>query len=177
LSASAGSRWAGVVRVVVVLAVLGGILSTVVLVSCAPDWKASLYEWTFSGTDYRLRLTGGFGNECVVLEREDRPARYDPWPERGKDCAWARVAGGDGWLAGGAQEKVGEQGVLLFGIVPAAASDVVVALTGSAGRRIATKAAGGGQNRVYADFVPGAGPVTVDGIALHDANGGALHVY
>jgi hypothetical protein len=177
LTTETAPRWRSVVHTVMAIAVLGALLSMAVLSSCAPDRKSSLYRWTLSGGDYRMRLTGGFGTECVVLEREHPRARYDSWPEQGKDCAWARVTGGDGWLGGGQQVPVGTEGHLLFGIVPAAATEVVVTMTGYGTRRIPTKPAGDGQNRVYADFVPGDGGAQIAGLTLRTATGEALHVY
>ena len=165
--------------VVVVTACGGG------LWKCSADWKDSAYTFGFEGGDYRIRVTGSSGSECVRLEHEDRTSRSGPWVGAGKDCAWPRVAGGDGWLAGGQAERVYDRRAggltsdwLFFGIVPAAATEIVLTLDGGVPLRIATREAGKGANRIYAHHQPGVGDrADIVGLELHDAQGGEVRVY
>ncbi|WP_433381074.1 hypothetical protein ACQPZX_16440 [Actinoplanes sp. CA-142083] len=166
--------------VVVLFLVLGGGLTY-----CSADWKSSVFAFDLPGGDYRVRLTGSSGNgECARLERETNFDEFTRWRTAGKDCAWPKVAGGDGWLAGGQVVRVSEDGGdqtkdwILFGIVPAAAAEVVLTLADGKERPAATKAAGGGANRLYALHVPGVGDsAEVISIVLHDARGGEIRVY
>jgi hypothetical protein len=167
--------------VVVVLGlVLGGGLTY-----CSADWKSSVFAFDLPGGDYRVRLTGSSGSgECARLERETNFDEFTRWRTAGKDCAWPKVAGGDGWLAGGQAVRVGEDGGgqtndwILFGIVPAAAVEVLLTLADGKARPAASKAAGSGANRLYALHLPGIGDqAEVVSIVLHDAKGGEIRVY
>jgi hypothetical protein len=149
-------------------------------------WKSNVAFFALDeGANYRLRLTGAFGSQCAKLEHETFADPYNNWVEAGRDCAWPRVAAGDGWLAGGGVEQVitrkgGSRlpDVILFGLVPAAAASVEITLAGGAPFRIPTEAAGDGPNGFYARHLPGAGErVEVVSVRLRDANGGELRVY
>lgn len=163
------------------LVVVGG----PVLVKCVPDWKDAVYTFPFEGGDYRVRLTGAAGTECAKLEHEDRNSRSGPWIQAGIDCAWPRVAGGGGWLAGGRAEQIYDRRAgsftpdwLFFGIVPAAATEVVLTLADGMPHRIATRPAGEGKNRIYAHHQRGIdGPAEIVAVELRDAVGGELRVY
>lgn len=151
------------------------------LMACGEDWKRSLYTFDVAGEKYRVRVTGGhFGPECVKAEHYAPHTRYNNWSASAKDCAWVRVAGGDGWLAGGQAVEVRPdertEGWIFFGIVPAAATEVVLTLDGAAPHRIPTKAGGDGENRFYA-FVQSGAEADLIGLQLHDAQGGELRVF
>ena len=149
-------------------------------------WKSNVAFFTLDeGDNYRLRVTGSFDVRCARLERETLSDRYVNWREAGKDCAWPRVAGGNGWLAGGLVEQVHSErlgrrlpDVILYGIVPGAATSIEITLADGVPRRVATVASGHDAYRVYAVHVPGAGDrAEVVSLRLHDAQGGELHVY
>src|SRR5689334_20518831 len=74
--------------------VVGGIVAYY-----AAGWKSSVFTFDLIGGDYRVRLTGS-STECARLERETNFDDNSRWQTAGLDCAWPRVAGGDGWLAG-----------------------------------------------------------------------------
>jgi len=154
--------------------------------ACGDEWKSSVVTFeSDEADDYRLRITGAFGVECAKLDRETRNDPYVNWREAGKDCGWPRVAGGDGWLAGGRTEQVNSERLgrrlpdwIFYGLVPAAAARVEITLTAGPPHRIETRPAGGGANRVYALRVPGLGDrADVVALRLFDARGGELHVY
>ena len=156
------------------------VLSGWLFMACGEDWKKSVYTFDFADDSrYRIRITGGtFGDECVRLERYARHTRSANWKERGRECAWPRVAGGDGWLAGGQAEQVSTADWLFYGIVPAAATEVVITLADGVPHPIATREAGGGANRIYAYHQAGLGDdVEVVDLRLRDARGGELPVY
>jgi len=165
---------------VVLFLVLGGGLTY-----CSADWKSSVFAFDLPGGDYRVRLTGSSANgECARLERETNFDEFTRWRTAGKDCAWPKVAGGDGWLAGGqAVQVVADRGGttkdwILFGIVPAAATKVMLTLAGGKPQPAPIKPAGGGANRIYALHIPGAGDhAEVVAIDLLDARGGEVRVY
>lgn len=164
------------VGTLLVLLVVSGWLFT----ACGEDWKKSVY--TFDSAEngrYRVRITGGtFGDECVKLERYSPHSRFTNWRERGRDCAWPRVAGGDGWLAGGKAEPVSGPDWLFYGIVPAAATEVVITLADGVPHPVATREAGDGANRIYVHHQAGVGAeAEVVGLRLHDARGGELRVF
>jgi hypothetical protein len=171
-------RRAAGVLVVLALTLGGG------LTYCSADWKSSVFAFDLAGGDYRVRLTGSSGSECARLERETNFDEFTRWRTAGKDCAWPRVAGGDGWLAGGqAVHVVADRGGsttdwILFGIVPAVATEVVLTLADGKPRSAPSKAAGSGANRVYALHLPGLGDqAEITAIDLRDAKGGAVRVY
>jgi hypothetical protein len=152
--------------------------------ACGDDWKSSIYAFeSGAADDYRVRLTGTYGGECAKLERETTTDRYANWREAGRDCAWPRVAGGDGWLAGGNAEQLYSErrsrrtgDWIFFGIVPAAAAEVEITLATGPPHRIATRA--GGKHRIYAVLLPGLGAsAEVTAVRLRDARGGELRVY
>jgi hypothetical protein len=154
--------------------------------ACGDQWKSSVVAFeSDEADDYRLRVTGALGDECAKLERETRHDPWVTWREAGRDCAWPRVADGDGWLAGGRTEQVNSERQgrrtpdwICYGIVPATAAEVEITLAGGARHRIATRAAGKGGHRVYALLVPGAGDrAEVISLRLRDARGGELRVY
>lgn len=172
-------------RTVTVLLVLLAVAGWLYL-AVGDRWKSNVVFFPLDeGDDYRLRITGAFGTECAKLERETFNDPYNNWVEAGTDCAWPRVADGDGWLAGGLVEQVHSErvsrrlpDVIVYGIVPAAATEVEITLTAGEPQRIVTRAAGDGANRVYAVHVPGAGEsVGVVALKLRDARGGELRVY
>jgi hypothetical protein len=149
-------------------------------------WKDNVAFFSLDeGDDYRLRVTGSFDLRCAKLERETFSDRYVNWQEAGKDCAWPRVAEGDGWLAGGRVEQVYSErlsrrlpDVIVYGIVPAAATSVEIVLTGGTRRQVATMASGHDAFRVYALYVQGVGDrAEVVSLRLRDGRGGELHVY
>ncbi len=161
-----------------------------VLVSCGEDWQESVYTFEFGSEGhgnqkYRIRLTGSGGDECLILERYSPHNRYEKWLESGKDCAWPRVAGGDGWLAGGQTQRVYDSTIndysgdwILWGIVPAAATEVTITLADGVPHRIATKEAGGGANRIYAYHQQDVeGMIELVAVELRDARGGEVRVY
>jgi hypothetical protein len=161
-------------------------LSGWLFVACGDEWKSSVVTFEFDvGDDYRVRITGSLGVECAKLERETLHDRYVNWREVGKDCAWPRVAGGDGWLAGGRAEQVHSErhsgrmpDWIFYGIVPAAAAEVEITLADGAPHRIATRKAGKGANRIYAYHLPGIGNrAEVVSLRLRDVQGGELRVY
>src|SRR3954451_18005565 len=88
-------------------------------------WKDNVAFFSLDeGDDYRLRVTGSFDLRCAKLERETFCIRYVNWQEAGKDCAWPRVAEGDGWLAGGRVKQVYSErlsrrlpDVIVYGVV------------------------------------------------------------
>ena len=154
------------------------------LTYCSADWKSSVFSFDLPGGDYRVRLTGSSGSECARLERETNFDEFSRWQTTGKDCAWPKVSGGDGWLAGGQVVQVVEdkgdstKDWILFGIVPAAATEVVLTLADGKARRAPTRAAGGGANRIYALLAPGVGDrAELVAIVLHDGRGGEVRVY
>jgi hypothetical protein len=171
-------------RIVAILVVLGLTLGGG-LTYCSSDWKSSVFAFDRPKGDYRVRLTGSSGNgECARLERETNFDEFTRWRTAGKDCAWPKVSGGNGWLAGGRAVQLSEDGGgttpdwILFGIVPSAATEVVLTLADGKARPAPVKAAGGGANRIYALQVPGAGDgLEVVAIVLHDAKGGEIRVY
>lgn len=161
-------------------------LSGWLFMACGDEWKSSVVTFEFDESDdYRLRITGAFGVECAKLERETRYDPYVNWREAGRDCAWPRVADGDGWLAGGRAEQVHSErhsrrmpDWIFYGIVPAAAAEVEITLADGAAHRITTRKAGKGANRVYAHQLPGIGnQADVVSLRLRDARGGELRVY
>ncbi len=172
-------------RIVRTTAVLLVLVGGPVLVKCVPDWKDAVYTFPFEGGDYRVRLTGSAGDECAKLEQEDRNSRSGPWTQSGIDCEWPRVEGGAGWLAGGRATQVYDGRAdgrtsdwLLYGIVPAAATEVVLTLADGVPRRIATRQAGEGANRIYAHHQPGVdGHLEIVAVDLRDAQGGEIRVY
>ncbi|GAA4606020.1 hypothetical protein BJY16_005622 [Actinoplanes octamycinicus] len=166
-------------RVLVTLVILA-LVSLWLFLACGEDWKKSLFTFEVAGTDYRVRVTGGhFGVECAKLERYKPNARYDNWQARSLDCAWPRLAGGDGWLGGGQAEEVSAddrtEGWIFYGIVPSAATEVVLTFPAGVTRRIPTKAGGDGSNRFYGHYQAGARAQLI-GLVLHDAGGGELRV-
>jgi hypothetical protein len=88
------------------------------------------------------------------------------------------VDGLDGWLAGGQSHEIEEEkgSWLYYGIVPAAATEIVLTL-GDGPRTIPTTAAGAGGNRVYATVMQAIGEdYGIYGVELHDGRGQVLHV-
>ena len=161
-------------------------LSGWLFLACGDQWKSSVATFEFDdGDDYRLRITGAFGVECAKLDRETRLDPFVHWREAGKDCAWPRVGGGDGWLAGGRAEQVHSERLgrrlpdwIFYGLVPAATTEVEITLSGGAPHRIPTRPAGHGANRVYALTLPGLGDrADVVALRLLDGRGGELRVY
>ncbi|MEU8609605.1 hypothetical protein AB0C29_16545 [Actinoplanes sp. NPDC048791] len=149
-------------------------------------WKANVAFFALDqGDNYRLRVTGSSDVRCARLERETFNDPYANWREAGRDCAWPRVAGGDGWLAGGLVEQVHSERLgkrlpdaILYGIVPAAATSIEITLTDGIPREVATIGSGHPAYRVYAVHVNGVGDrAEVVSLRLHDAQGGELHVY
>lgn len=137
-------------------------------------WKDSVAAFDMTTTeDYRLRITGAFGAHCAKLEQETFTDPYNNWFERGRDCAWPRVADGDGWLAGGGIERIKGEGMILYGLIPAAAAEVEILLTDGGPHRIPAQPAG--QDRFYGAHVKAEGDVI--SVRLRDANGGELRVY
>ncbi|MFI6239288.1 hypothetical protein ACIBEF_05360 [Micromonospora sp. NPDC050795] len=181
---TAGPRRA-VRRGLIVLLVLLGV-SGWTYVAIGDRWKSNVAFFTLDeGDNYRLRVTGSFDVRCAKLERETFSDPYVNWREAGKDCAWPRVADGDGWLAGGRVEQVHSERLgrrlpeaILYGIVPAAATSIQITLGDGTPREAATIASGHDAYRVYAVYVPDAGDrVEVVSLRLHDAQGGDLLVY
>jgi hypothetical protein len=148
-------------------------------------WKSHVaYFPRDGGHDYRLRVTGSADLRCAKLERRVFDDMYNNWIELGRDCSWPRVAGGDGWLAGGQIDYLGAYppdsppGAILYGIVPAAAASVTITLTDRTSHDTATIDFGHDDFRVYALYVPGiTAPAEVTALQLHDAAGGRVHVY
>jgi hypothetical protein len=166
----------------VVLLLTGGWL----FLACGDEWKSSVVTFEFAEADeHRVRITGAFGPECVKLERREVVNPDYRWLALGKDCTWPRVAGGDGWLAGGQAAQVHSlrhnrmmPDWILFGIVPAAAAEVEITLAGGATHRIITREAGRGAHRIYAQHLPGVGDkIEVVRLRLRDGQGGELRVY
>lgn len=161
-------------------------LSGWLFLACGDEWKSSVVTFEFAEADeHRVRITGAFGPECAKLEHRTTNDPYVNWVSVGKDCTWPRVAGGDGWLTGGKAAQVHSTrhsrqmpDWIVYGIVPAAAAEVEITLAGGATHRIATRAAGGGDNRIYAQHLPGVGDrIEIVRLRLRDAQGGELRVY
>lgn len=155
-------------------------------VTYSPSWEDRAYEFPHDRGDFRVRVVESHGRVCVELRQENRHTRsIHRWTSRGMDCAWLPVTGGDGWLAGGQSYQVQDSGVvsgvrpdkLFYGIVPGAAAEVRLTLSGGATVRIPTRPAGKGGLRVYAHREPNAGDRTsVTGVQLRDAAGGEIRV-
>ena len=179
--AAAESRAHGKVRRLI------GILISIGIVIGGPAWylwednRPALHKYAVGLEKYRLRLTGLTGTKCVRLEYRSKFASDLIWPKDSIDCAWPRVTGGDGWMVGGQVRRLrgDTDDTLLYGIVPAVATEVVLTPEGGTPIRIATEVVdGAGANRIYAHLQSGLGDqVAIAGVQLRDAQGGEVRVY
>jgi hypothetical protein len=171
----------------VALALIALVCGLPFYVTFSPSWQDRAYEFRHERGDLRVRVVESQGRVCAELRQENRHTRsIHRWTSRGKDCAWPPVTGGDGWLAGGQAFQVLDSGHtsgvtpdwLFYGVVPDAAAEVRLTLSGGATLRIPTRPAGKGGLRVYAHQELNAGDrITVTAVRLRDAQGGEIRVF